>query len=64
MTFIRSIVLMAGVCLCISFAYFLGHGLSTHHIRPILFGAVLLLLGAAILAFLARGGHRHETMHH
>ena len=62
MTFFRSILLMAGVCLCISFAYFLGHGLSTHHTQPIIYGAGLLLLGAAILAFLMRGTTRH-TQH-
>jgi hypothetical protein len=64
MTFFRSIVLMAGVCLCISFAYFVGHGLSTHHTAPMIYGAGLLLLGAAILAALLRGGSRHESTHH
>ena len=64
MTFFRSIVLLVGVCLCISFAYFLGHGLSTHHTGPMIYGTGLLLLGAAILSFLARGGARHETTHH
>ena len=54
MTFVRSVLILVGVCLCISFAYFVGHGLSTHHIQPIIYGTGLLLLGAAILAFLAR----------
>ncbi|HUF51027.1 MAG TPA: hypothetical protein VMN60_09355 [Longimicrobiales bacterium] len=54
MSFFRSIALLAGVCLCIAFAYFAGHGLSTHHVEPILYGTGLLLLGAGILALLAR----------
>jgi hypothetical protein len=64
MTFFRSIVLLVGVCLCISFAYFVGHGLSTHHVRPLIYGTGLLLLGAAVIAFLVRGGTHHESSHH
>ena len=59
MSFFRSIALLAGVCLCVTFAYFVGHGLSTHHTAPILYGFGLLLAGAAILAALAR--RRTET---
>ncbi|MGH7448822.1 MAG: hypothetical protein ACREK1_02045 [Longimicrobiales bacterium] len=54
MGFFRSIALLAGVCLCVAFAYFVGHGLSTGHARPLLYGAGLLLAGAAVLAGLAR----------
>ncbi|HEX6308604.1 MAG TPA: hypothetical protein VFZ69_10480 [Longimicrobiales bacterium] len=54
MGFFRSILLLAGVCLCVVFAYFLGHALSVHDTRPVLFGAGLLLAGAAILAALSR----------
>jgi len=54
MTFLRSIALLAGVCLCVVFAYFIGHGLSTGHATPMLFGLGLLLAGAAVLAALSR----------
>jgi uncharacterized membrane protein HdeD (DUF308 family) len=54
MSFFRSIVLLAGVCLCIAFAYFVGHGLSTGHAAPLLYGTALLLAGAAVLAALSR----------
>lgn len=54
MSFLRSIALLFGVCLCVVFAYFLGHGLSTHHTAPLLYGAGLLLAGAAVLAGLTR----------
>jgi hypothetical protein len=54
MSFFRSIAMLAGVCLCIAFAYFVGHGLSTGHMTPLLYGAGLLLAGAAILAGLSR----------
>jgi len=54
MTFLRSIALLAGVCLCVFFAYAFGHGLSVHHTRPILIGGGLLLAGAAILSALSR----------
>lgn len=54
MTFIRSIVLLIGVCLCVSFAFFVGHGLSTHETAPMLYGTGLLLAGAAVLAALTR----------
>jgi uncharacterized membrane protein YadS len=54
MTFVRSIVIMIAVCLCIAFAYFLGHGLALHQTRPMIMGAGLLLAGAAIIAALSR----------
>lgn len=54
MSFFRSIVLLTGVCLCIAFAYFVGHGLSTGQAAHMLYGAGLLLAGAAILAGLSR----------
>ena len=54
MSFLRSIVLLAGVCLCVAFAFFLGHGLSTGHTAPILYGAGLLLAGAAVIGALSR----------
>lgn len=54
MTFFRSIVLLAAVCLCIAFAYFVGYGLATHHTAPLLYGTGLLVAGAAILAFISR----------
>ena len=54
MTFLRSIVLLVGVCLCVAFAFFVGHGLSTHETEPMLYGTGLLLAGAAVLAALSR----------
>lgn len=54
MTFLRSIVLLFGVCLCVAFAFLVGHGLSTHETAPLLYGAGLLLAGAAVLAALTR----------
>ena len=54
MSFMRSIVVMIAVCLCIAFAYFVGHGLALHRTRPMIMGAGLLLAGAAIIAGLSR----------
>lgn len=54
MSFIRSILLVTGVTLCVLFAYFFGHALSAHDTRPILIGGALLAVGAAILAALSR----------
>ena len=54
MSFLRSIALLAGVCLCVVFAYFVGHGLSTGHAAPMLYGVGLLLAGGAVLAALSR----------
>lgn len=61
MSFIRSIAILTGVCLCIAFAYFFGYGLATHSARPVIFGAVMLLAGAALLALLARRPARHPS---
>ena len=54
MSFIRSIVVLTGVCLCVAFAFFVGHGLSTGHAAPMLYGTGLLLAGAAVLAAMSR----------
>jgi hypothetical protein len=54
MSFFRSLVLLTGVCLCVAVAYFVGHGISTGHAAPMLYGVGLLLAGAAILAGLSR----------
>jgi len=54
MSFFRSIAMLTGVCLCIAFAYFVGHGLSTGHAGPLLWGTGLLLAGAAILVASSR----------
>jgi hypothetical protein len=58
MTFGRSILLLAAVCLCIAFAYFVGHGLAIHHTRPLIYGAGMLLAGAALIALLTRDRKR------
>lgn len=54
MTVIRSFVILIAVCLCIAFAYFVGHGLALHETRPMIIGAGLLLAGAAIIAAMSR----------
>jgi uncharacterized membrane protein HdeD (DUF308 family) len=54
MSTFRSFVVLAAVCLCIAFAYFFGYGLATHSVMPMLYGAGLLLAGAAIIVLLAR----------
>ena len=41
-------------CLVLGDNIFFGHGLSTHHTAPLLYGAGLLLAGAAVLAALSR----------
>jgi hypothetical protein len=53
MTFLRSIAVLTAVCLCVAFAYFVGHGLAVHSTRPMFYGAGLLLAGAAMMWFMA-----------
>jgi hypothetical protein len=54
MTFLRSLAVLTAVCLCVAFFYFLGHALAVHRSRPALYGAGLLLAGAAMIWFMAR----------
>ncbi|HSJ09523.1 MAG TPA: hypothetical protein VK928_06395 [Longimicrobiales bacterium] len=54
MTFFRSIATTIAVCLCIGFAYAVGHGLSSHNNMAYVVGAVMLLMGAAIIYGLSR----------
>jgi MYXO-CTERM domain-containing protein len=54
MSFLRSVAVLTAVCLCVAFAYFVGYGLATHDTRPMMYGAGLLLAGAAALTLLAR----------
>jgi ABC-type uncharacterized transport system permease subunit len=64
MTFVRSFMVLAAVCLCVAFAYFFGHALAVHSTRPILYGAGLLLAGAALIVFMARRDRdRHGDPH-
>ncbi|HSJ07371.1 MAG TPA: hypothetical protein VK936_11735 [Longimicrobiales bacterium] len=56
MSFFRSIAVLTAVCLCVAFAYFFGYGLAQHDVRPMLYGAVLLIAGAAMLWFMGRPG--------
>ena len=58
MSVIRSFIVLIAVCLCIAFAYFVGHGLALHETRPMLIGTGLLLAGAAIIAALSRDRDR------
>lgn len=63
MTFLRSFAVLAAVCLCVAFAYFVGHALAVHSTTPMLYGGALLFAGAALIAFLARrdrARHRGE----
>lgn len=55
MGFFRSIITLIAVCLCIGFAYAVGHGLSSHNNMAFIIGAVMLLSGAGIIAALSRG---------
>jgi ABC-type uncharacterized transport system permease subunit len=54
MTFFRSILVLAAVCLCVAFAYFFGHALAVHSTRPIIYGIGLLVLGAGLIVFMNR----------
>lgn len=56
MTPIRSILLLAGVASCVSFAIFAGHALSTHESGPVLIGTGFLAAGAILLAVYTRTG--------
>ena len=62
MTFIRSIVTTLAVCLCIGFAYAVGHGLSSHNNMAYVIGTVMLILGAGIILGLSRGGRKQGTV--
>jgi hypothetical protein len=54
MTVLRSLAVLTAVCLCVGFAYFFGHALAVHSMRPMLYGLVLLLAGAATLYLMGR----------
>lgn len=54
MTFARSILVLVALCLCIAFGYFVGYGLATHSFMPMVYGAGLLLAGAALVVFMSR----------
>jgi hypothetical protein len=54
MTFFRSLIVLTAVCLCVAFAYFFGHALAVHSMRPVIYGLGLLAAGAAIMVFLNR----------
>jgi hypothetical protein len=54
MNVLRSMMVLAAVCLCIAFAYFFGHGLAIHSVRPMIYGFALLVAGAAIMVVLSR----------
>jgi hypothetical protein len=55
-TFIRSIVLLAGVSACVSLAIFAGYALSTHHLAPVYIGSVAFAAGAVLLFVYNRTG--------
>lgn len=61
MTFFRSILLVAGVAACVSFAIFAGHALSTHHLEPVYIGLAALLSGAVLLFVYNRVGRGEDT---
>jgi len=61
---IRSVLLLAGVACCVSFAVFAGHALSTHESKPVLIGAGFLALGAVLLLVFDRTGKSATDRHH
>ena len=63
MSFLRSILLVAGVAACISFAVFAGYALSVHHFEPVLIGLGTLGAGAVLLFVYARTAPRAEDAH-
>jgi hypothetical protein len=64
MTFFRSIATLLAVCLCVAFAYFVGHALAVHSTTPMLYGAALLLAGAALIVLMARRDRGHDAHTH
>jgi hypothetical protein len=54
MTVLRSILVLAAVCLCVAFAYFFGHALAVKSMMPVMYGVGLLLAGAALIVFMGR----------
>jgi hypothetical protein len=64
MTFFRSIATLLAVCLCVGFAYFVGHALAAHSTTPVLYGGAMLLAGAALMLFMARRDQRRTTVQH
>jgi hypothetical protein len=54
MSFFRSIVVLLAVCLCVAFGYFVGYGLANHDFMPMVYGAVLLLMGGGLMVLLNR----------
>jgi hypothetical protein len=42
-SFVRSVLLLAGVACAIAFALFIGHAISTHEGRPVLVGFALAI---------------------
>jgi hypothetical protein len=65
MTFVRSILVLTAVCLCVGFAYFAGHALSVHSMTPVFLGLALLAVGAAFIYFVGRRDReRHGDPHH
>jgi membrane protein DedA with SNARE-associated domain len=61
MTFLRSFAVLTAICLCVGFAYFVGHGLALHEPRPMIYGVGLLLAGAAMLWFMAKRDQEKAT---
>jgi hypothetical protein len=60
-TLIRSIMLMAGVAACVSFAIFAGHALSTHHLEPVYLGLAVFAVGALLLFAFNRTGRDSDA---
>ena len=54
MNFLRSIVTLLAICLCVGFAYAVGHGLSSHNSMAFVVGTVMLLAGAGLVVVLGR----------
>jgi hypothetical protein len=61
---IRSVLLLAGAASCVSFAVFSGHALAVHAMKPVLYGATFLVLGAILLTVFAKTGKSAQPAGH
>ena len=61
MTFLRSIMILLVSALLILVPYSFGYALSNHHTRPVIVGAVALVLTLALAFLLTRRRASHAS---